>query len=84
MLDYASADSLLLAWQSNDQLRKTFLGGRVVMTRGVQDLGQEGIQKILAVVRNADHFDPDNDPYGEHDFGAVVVDGVKCFWKIDY
>ena len=54
------------------------------MTRGIQDLGQEGVQKVLAAVRNADHFDPDNDPYGEHDFGAVVVDGIKCFWKIDY
>lgn len=25
-----------------------------------------------------------NDPYGEHDFGKVVVNGVSCFWKISY
>ncbi len=54
------------------------------MTRGIQDSGQDGVQKILAAVRNVDHFDPDNDPYGEHDFGSVVVDGINCFWKIDY
>lgn len=26
----------------------------------------------------------DNDPYGEHDFGSLIVDGNKVFWKIDY
>jgi len=24
-----------------------------------------------------------NDPWGEHDFGAVEIDGEKAFWKID-
>lgn len=27
---------------------------------------------------------PDNDPHEEHDFGSVMVDGRKVFWKIDY
>ena len=25
-----------------------------------------------------------NDPYGEHDFGIVAVDGTKLYFKIDY
>lgn len=29
-------------------------------------------------------FDHGNDPYGEHDFGAIQHGGVRHFWKIDY
>jgi hypothetical protein len=29
-------------------------------------------------------FTPDNDPHGEHDFGAFEHAGHKIFWKIDY
>ena len=28
-------------------------------------------------------FSEDNDPYGEHDFGALEHSGRKIFWKID-
>ena len=31
-----------------------------------------------------DDFKPDNDPYGEHDFGAFEVDGHKFFFKVSY
>ena len=26
-------------------------------------------------------FTPDNDPYGEHDFGSFEYAGKKIFWK---
>jgi hypothetical protein len=26
----------------------------------------------------------DNDPHGEHDFGAFEHEGQRIFWKIDY
>jgi len=29
-------------------------------------------------------FCHDNDPYGEHDFGAFEADGKTIFFKIDY
>jgi hypothetical protein len=29
-------------------------------------------------------FNEGNDPYGEHDFGAIEQDGVTYYWKIDY
>ncbi len=31
-----------------------------------------------------DAFTPDNDPYGEHDFGSFKLEGVLVYWKIDY
>jgi len=39
---------------------------------------------IVERVRTFDDFSDDNDPYGEHDFGAFEQDGDKIFWKIDY
>ena len=35
-------------------------------------------------VRNFSNFNKDNDPNGEHDFGAFDVNGITYFWKIDY
>ncbi len=40
---------------------------------------------VMAMVRVFDDFTPDNDPYGEHDFGMLdIFDVGKVFWKIDY
>jgi hypothetical protein len=68
----------------NDAFRTTMIGGRVVMTAGVDALPADA--KAIAVHRVATftEFTPDNDPYGEHDFGSFEVVGQKLFWKIDY
>jgi hypothetical protein len=68
----------------NDALRKHHRGGRIVITRGIQALGAEAILKIDQAIAAFDAFTADNDPYGEHDFGAVTVDGQVIFFKIDY
>jgi hypothetical protein len=68
----------------NDSFRQTLHGGLVILTRGVQALGEDMVERILLAVRSFNKFEPGNDPYGEHDFEAVTVDGVKYFWKIDY
>lgn len=68
----------------NDRLRKTFSGGRVVLTQQVDALEYEVKLKVFGLIRGFDDFTQDNDPYGEHDFGAVEADGEKIFWKIDY
>jgi hypothetical protein len=39
---------------------------------------------ILDAVAKFDTFDESNDPYGEHDFGALEIEGERLFWKIDY
>ena len=68
----------------NDAFRKTFLGGRVCMSSGIASLPDDTHTEILEKVRTFEDFCEDNDPYGEHDFGAVDIDGHKVFWKIDY
>ena len=68
----------------NDQLRKTFQGGRVLMTQGIQALGEEAVAAILRKVQQFNAFTKDNDPYGEHDFGSFEHAGQKVFFKIDY
>ena len=68
----------------NDHLRQTLAGGMLVMTAGVIALGPARQLTILQAVAAFDTFDQDNDPCGEHDFGAVEVEGERLFWKIDY
>jgi hypothetical protein len=68
----------------NDRFRGSLLGGKVMMTRGVSHLNPVRIAKLLERVRRFDAFTPDNDPHGEHDFGAFDEGGDRFFWKIDY
>lgn len=53
-------------------------------TPGVMALGSAFLMRAVAAVIAFDAFTPDNDPYGEHDFGSLTLDGHKLFWKIDY
>lgn len=69
----------------NDGFRRSlFVGGRLVVTDHVALLPELRKIKVLKAVREFSNFHGDNDPYGEHDFGAVVVDGERYYWKIDY
>lgn len=69
----------------NDALRQgRSPSGRIFMTQGVNARGQVFVQTVLGAVQTFGAFDKDNDPYGEHDFGALTVDGQKIFFKIDY
>lgn len=68
----------------NDRFRRTFEGGLVLTTHGFMGLPRDVQRKIIKAVKGFDSFTESNDPYGEHDFGAVTVQGEKCFWKIDY
>jgi hypothetical protein len=68
----------------NDQLRQSLRGGVLVMTAGVIALGQARQLKILEAIAKFDRFDEGNDPYGEHDFGALEVEGERLLFKIDY
>jgi hypothetical protein len=58
--------------------------GMMVRTRGVAALPPETQVEIMALVRDFHDFDGDNDPHGEHDFGACEHNGQRIFWKIDY
>ena len=67
----------------NDDFRRTFVGGLVVITAGVEAMPLEQRKSLLAKVRAFDVFTEDNDPHGEHDFGAVDEGSVRYFWKVD-
>ncbi len=67
----------------NDAFRQSFTGGRVMMTRGVNDLDAATKIQLIDEVRNFTNFDGDNDPHGEHDFGAIKIGSDKFFFKID-
>ena len=68
----------------NDNFRKTFIGGRVMLTCGIRTKTHDEIAEILEKVRSFNNFTTANDPYGEHDFGSFNYKGQKIFWKIDY
>jgi len=76
--------SALIA-ELNDRLRQRGEGaGRILLTRGVQALGEEAIARIMGAVQEFSDFTPDNDPHNEHDLGAISVGGHDVYWKIDY
>ena len=54
------------------------------MTPGINALSIETQAEILKAVVTFTDFNPDNDPYGEHDFLSVEIEGQKIFAKIDY
>ncbi len=72
--------------QLNDELRtgKSTDNHHVVITNGIQALGQEALIKLTQAVAQFDEFSEENDPYSEHDFGALEFEGDSIFWKIDY
>ncbi len=69
--------------QLNDEFRRTFVGGQIVITQGVMDLPLAFRLGALAAIRSFDAFEPSNDPYGLHDFGVVEVGGQTIWFKID-
>ena len=70
--------------QLNDDFRTTGRGELVMITQGVRQLGVMHQADIMHSLRNFEAFDEDNDPHGEHDFGAIDYAGLRLFWKIDY
>ena len=68
----------------NDELRRNGIGGKIYMTRGIIDKGADFMAKASAAVRDFDAFTGDNDPWQEHDFASLEVDGETVMFKIDY
>ena len=69
----------------NDKFRTRGLGiGSLMITSGVRAAGAEFVAAALGAVREYTAFGSDNDPYGEHDFGAFDLGGQRLFFKFDY
>ena len=78
--------------EQNDRFRRTWgadfsVPGQIVMTRGVADLSPAAKAIIMQRVQRYDVFTEDNDPYGDHGFGAFEFEiggnSYHIFWKID-
>jgi Protein of unknown function (DUF3768) len=67
----------------NDKFRKTFMGGKVLLTHSVATLDDGTKAKLIEAIRAFSDFKTDNDPAGEHDFVSVEVNGERYFAKID-
>jgi hypothetical protein len=64
----------------NDQLRTTFKGGRVQMTRSFYDLDERLRGRALSVLARYNKFDADS----EHDWGIFIFAGFAFEWRIEY
>jgi len=84
MTEAASSDTADRIRALNDNFRTTFVGGRTVMTHGVAELPLDIRARLIIAVQSFNDFTPDNDPYGEHDFGSIEIEGETYFWKINY
>ena len=60
----------------NDWARQAMgLACVVVATEGFRALTEEDQSRVRELVKTFDAFTPDNDPYGERDFGAIYQGG---------
>lgn len=84
-----------LIQQQNDKFRQEScfneickeIPGQVTVSQGVNAWSQSNVdlmQELLLGIATCKQFEEDNDPYGEHDFGAVTIGKAKFFWKISY
>jgi Protein of unknown function (DUF3768) len=64
----------------NDQLRTTFKGGRVQMTRNVYALDDRLRGRALSVMARYTQFDDTS----EHDCGVFIFAGFSFEWRIEY
>lgn len=87
-LDFKAAGRAVAIATLNDLFRKS-LGmapefracpGHVVYSEEVRELTNHDRGRLLRAVIEFSDFAERNDPYGEHDFGAIG----EYFWKIDY
>lgn len=84
MNDTVDTRTATIAWL-NDELRKRRSSqGRILITPGVAALDAADRLGLEFALASFDDFNEDNDPYGEHDFGAVTVKCERYFFKIDY
>ncbi len=85
-LDWVESDALdnQRVRELNDRFRTEGLGnGSILITPGIQELGGDATVAVIDQVRKFADFSDDNDPWKQHDFGALEHSGQKVFWKID-
>lgn len=86
------AETNALIAEQNDRFRTTWgadftVPGQIVLTRGVADLSPAAKAIIMQRVQKFSEFTENNDPHGDHSFGAfefeIADNSYHIFWKID-
>lgn len=77
-------DRLVRIQALNDQLRCNPNGGQLYMTSAIVELEPKIQVRLMCLIRTFSDFNEENDPHGEHDFGAIDLEGERYFFKIDY
>jgi hypothetical protein len=70
--------------EHNDEARRYLTNGTMFLTGGVAARPGDEQAAIIERVCTFEDFTEENDPHGEHDFGAFEHNGRRIFWKIDY
>ena len=68
----------------NDTLRTTGVGGETFLTDALCQMGMDFVEKACEAVREFTAFNKDNDPYKEHDFAVLRVEGKAVMFKVSY
>ena len=77
-------DSTTRIREMNDAFRAALAGDRrVYVTAGIAAMSPEQQVEVMRRVHGSVAITPDNDPYGEHDFGSFEYAGKTIFWKVD-
>lgn len=88
----SEAEINALIAEQNDRFRTTWgadftVPGQIMLTRGVANLSPAAKAIIMQRVQTFSEFTEDNDPYGDHTFGAfkfeIAGNNYHIFWKID-
>lgn len=91
--EIGSAEHAELVAKQNDQFRRwhtigerkpgIYIPGRSVWTASFEAETAAFKRAALKAIGEIATFDPENDPDGFHDFGAVEIDGRSVWFKID-
>jgi hypothetical protein len=84
MNDVISRDTVVRIRDLNDQLRRTFTGGRVMRSSSIAHLPDLEQERIFSALKQFEDFKSGNDPNREHDMAFFDVDRSAYIAKIDY
>lgn len=80
----SAKDTVACTRELNDTFRKTFAGGRMMMSASVAALPDMVKSAAWLKVSEFNEWDADNDPHHEHDFLSFELCNRTFFWKCDY
>jgi Protein of unknown function (DUF3768) len=83
-MDVLSRDKIARIRDLNDRFRKSFQGGKILLTQSVSDLPDMVKAAALCEVQKFDAFTEANDPTNEHDFMMFEFCNRDFIFSITY